>query len=87
MNRVREFRRSKGWSLARLARESFVSKSHLSSIERGKKEPTISVARRIAGALGSNLDQVFPALPADGGRSESVAAAGDQKSGEAPSKL
>lgn len=63
MNRVRAFRRSKGWSLDRLTRESLVSKSHLSNIERGKKEPTISVARRVAHALGVDLDQAFPAIP------------------------
>jgi len=66
MNRIRELRWRRGWSLDRLSRESQVSKSHLSSIERGKKEPTISVARRVADALGEHLDEVFPAKPCAG---------------------
>jgi len=78
MNRVRQLRRSKGWSLARLARESAVSKSHLSSVERGKKEPTISVARRVARALGADLDHVFPAVPREAERADEAAPAWDE---------
>ena len=52
INKVRE---NKGISLNELARKTGISKSHLSNIERGEKEPSISILVRIALAL--NVDE------------------------------
>lgn len=60
MNRVRELRRERGWSLDELSQRTGVSKSHLSSVERGMKSPTIAIARKIAEVLGVSLDRLFP---------------------------
>jgi len=49
--RIREVREKKNISLNELAKMTNISKSHLSNIERGEKEPTLSVVIRIALAL------------------------------------
>lgn len=48
---IREIRKSKNISLTELSKLTNISKSHLSNIERGEKEPSISVLIRIALAL------------------------------------
>jgi len=57
---VRRLRASRGWSLERLSAASGVSRSTLSQIERGRVNPTVAVAQRIAAAfevtLGSLVD-------------------------------
>lgn len=49
--RIREVRESKNISLTELSKLTNISKSHLSNIERGEKEPSISILIRIALAL------------------------------------
>jgi transcriptional regulator with XRE-family HTH domain len=49
--RVREFRTERGLSLAALAREVGVTRSFLSSVERGIAYPSILVLRKIAASL------------------------------------
>lgn len=49
--KIREIRMSKNISLTELSRMTKISKSHLSNIERGEKEPSISILIRIALAL------------------------------------
>ena len=49
--RIREVREEKGISLSKLAEMTNISKSHLSDVERGEKEPSISIIVRIALAL------------------------------------
>ncbi|HXG62004.1 MAG TPA: XRE family transcriptional regulator [Planctomycetota bacterium] len=57
---VRKLRAARGWSLEQLAAASGVSRSMLSQIERGRVNPTVAVAQRIAAAfevsLGSLVD-------------------------------
>lgn len=50
---VKRLRIARGLSQQELARCAHISVSFLSLLERGKREPTLSVLRRIAAALGS----------------------------------
>jgi len=59
--RVREMRLARGWSLEALAAASGVSRSMLSEIERGRANPTLAVAWRIARAFGVSLADLVEA--------------------------
>lgn len=59
-NRVRMVRERKGLSMSELSRRANVSISHLFHIEHGRADATLSVGRKIAAALGSSLDELFP---------------------------
>lgn len=56
--RVRALRRERGWSLERLSRASGVSRSMLCQIERGRVNPTVAVAQRIAAAFEMSLGRL-----------------------------
>ncbi|GAA2453772.1 XRE family transcriptional regulator [Actinomadura vinacea] len=53
--RIQELRYGRGLTLQRLAEAADVSVSMLSSVERGRKAPTIVVLARIADGLGTSL--------------------------------
>jgi transcriptional regulator with XRE-family HTH domain len=53
--RLRQLRRQRGWTLEQLASVSGVSRSMLSQIERGRANPTLAVAYRIARAFDRTL--------------------------------
>ena len=57
--KIREVRESKGMSLNELSRQTGISKSHLSNIERGEKEPGISVLVRIAMTLNVDVELLY----------------------------
>ncbi len=52
---LKQLRAGRGWSLDALAKASGVSRSMLSQIERGRANPTLAVAFRIARAFGMTL--------------------------------
>jgi transcriptional regulator with XRE-family HTH domain len=54
-SRVRDLRRKKGWTLEEMSAACGVSRSMLSEIERGRANPTLAVAYRIALAFGMSL--------------------------------
>jgi transcriptional regulator with XRE-family HTH domain len=56
--RVRGFRRERGWTLEMLAERSGVSRAMISKLERGEKNPTLVVAARVAEGLGVSLSQL-----------------------------
>lgn len=56
LNRERE---SRGWSLAKLAARSGVSKAMISKIERGEASPTAALLGRLSGALGMTLSTLL----------------------------
>ena len=62
MNLVRTLRRSKEISQYELERRTRIAQSSLSLIERGYKEPTLKMKRRISKALGCELIDVFPEI-------------------------
>ena len=60
-DRVRELRRKRGWSLEQTSAACGVSRSMLSEIERGRANPTLAVAFRIARAFGMSLGEMVQA--------------------------
>jgi putative transcriptional regulator len=63
VSRLRRIRRKHGKTLQQLAEETKVSKSHLSQIETGKRQPSYALAIRIAEAFSTTPDKIF--LPAE----------------------
>ncbi len=63
--RVRELRKKKHWTLEEMSAACGVSRSMLSEIERGRANPTLAVAYRIALAFGMSLGDLveLPSLP------------------------
>ncbi|MEO0242798.1 MAG: helix-turn-helix transcriptional regulator [candidate division WOR-3 bacterium] len=59
-NRIREFRREKGLRQVDLAERVGIRQSEISDIETGKRKPNIYLAKRIAEALGKDVNEVFP---------------------------
>ena len=72
-DRVRELRRKKGWTLEQTSAACGVSRSMLSEIERGRANPTLAVAFRIAQAFGMSLADLVEA-PAVGSRIDVIRA-------------
>lgn len=66
--RIKELRRQRHWTLEELSAASGVSRSMLSEIERGRANPTLAVAMRIAEAFSLTLDQLVMA----GGRKRGI---------------
>ena len=60
--RLRQLREHQGWSLEALAELAGVSRSNISSIERGQSSPTAAVLDRLATALGIPLASLFAGL-------------------------
>jgi XRE family transcriptional regulator of biofilm formation len=54
--RVRRLREQRGFSQSELAQRSQISTQYLGEIERGRRDPSLSVAARLASALDSSLD-------------------------------
>jgi transcriptional regulator with XRE-family HTH domain len=63
--RVRELRRRRGWTLDELAERSGVSRSMLSQIERGRANPTVGIAVRIARGLGAPIADLVESPPSE----------------------
>jgi transcriptional regulator with XRE-family HTH domain len=57
---LREWRERHGWSLADVSGLTGLSKSYLSRIERGQREPTPAVKVRMARSLGAAVADLFP---------------------------
>lgn len=56
---MRDLRKKKRWTLEEMAAASGVSRSMLSDIERGRANPTLVVAHRIALAFGMSLGDLI----------------------------
>lgn len=48
---VRKLRQKRGWSQEELAHESHLHRTYISGVERGVRNPTVSVLQEIAAAL------------------------------------
>jgi putative transcriptional regulator len=59
-NRIRDFRKEKGWRQVDLAQKLGILQSEVSDIETGKRKPNIYLAKRIAKVLGRDVNEVFP---------------------------
>jgi putative transcriptional regulator len=58
-NKIRDFRKEKGWRQVDLARRLGILQSEVSDIETGKRKPNIYLAKRIAKVLGKDVNEVF----------------------------
>jgi putative transcriptional regulator len=59
-NKIRDFRKEKGWRQVDLAKKLGILQSEVSDIETGKRKPNIYLAKRIAKVLGRDVNEVFP---------------------------
>ena len=59
---IRKVRKSKNITIEELATKSGISKSHLSYIERGEKEPTLSVLVMISIALKVDIKELYKVI-------------------------
>lgn len=57
--RLRQVRRSKEMTQAQLAAKCGVSKTFICEIEKGKVNPSLTVARDLAKALNLTIDEAF----------------------------
>lgn len=59
VNRLRVLRAEKKWSQAQLADAVGVSRQAINTIENGRHDPSVTLAFRIADALGVNITDAF----------------------------
>lgn len=64
-NRMKELRTELGWSQEALAQKLDVSRQTIISIERGKYDPSLPLAFRIAAVFGRRIEDIF--VPDTGG--------------------
>ncbi|MDA8387820.1 MAG: helix-turn-helix transcriptional regulator [Nitrospiraceae bacterium] len=57
--RIRDLRKSSGKSQEALAGEMGISPKYLSSIERGKENPTLDTFIKLAGSLDLEISEIF----------------------------
>ncbi len=55
---LQRLRREKGLSQEELADRAEIHQTYLSGVERGKRNPTITVLQRIAEALGADIEDI-----------------------------
>lgn len=64
-NDLADRRAGLGWSQARLAEELGVSRQTVISIERGRFDPSLPLAFRIATTFGCTIEELFRPDPAE----------------------
>ena len=60
---LKKSERKNGYSLEQLARLTGISRSHLNYIEKNEKEPSLSMAVRIAQALNVKIEELYKVIP------------------------
>ena len=58
-NRLKELRATKGWSQAEMADQLNVSRQTVSSLEKGRYDPSLPLAFRIAALFDTTIETVF----------------------------
>lgn len=58
-NRLSELRSSRGWSQGELAAALEVSRQTVNALERGKYDPSLPLAFRIARLFGRSIEDIF----------------------------
>lgn len=58
------YRNDKNWTQERLEAESGVSQGYISALERGTKQPTIPIVKKLAAALGVTVAELLGDIPA-----------------------
>ena len=59
LNHVRTLREKNGWSQAELAERLEVSRQTVNAIERGKYDPSLPLAFKIAKVFNQKIERVF----------------------------
>ena len=60
--RIRYLRQQKNMTIEDLALEANINRNYLGDLERGVRNPTLSILNRIALALGINLSTLFEGI-------------------------
>jgi DNA-binding XRE family transcriptional regulator len=60
---LKKIREERGYSLEELSKITGISKSHLNYIEKNEKEPSLSMAIRIAQALNIKIEELYKIYP------------------------
>ncbi len=58
-NRIDELRKARSWSQAQLASELGVSRQTVNALERGRYDPSLPLAFRIAAIFGLTIEDIF----------------------------
>ena len=58
-NRIGELRKEKSWSQAQLASKLEVSRQTVNALERGRYDPSLPLAFRIAAIFGLTIEDIF----------------------------
>ncbi len=58
-NRLKDLRAERGWSQADLAEKLDVSRQTVNSLERGKYDPSLPLAFKIAGLFALKIEEIF----------------------------
>lgn len=58
-NSLAERRQARGWSQQRLAEELGVSRQTILSIEKGRFDPSLPLAFRLAAVFGCHIEELF----------------------------
>ncbi|NIE98239.1 helix-turn-helix transcriptional regulator [Acinetobacter sp. C26M] len=58
-NKLPDLRKDKGWSQSDLGDYVSVSRQTINAIEKGRYDPSLSLAFKIAHAFGLSIEQVF----------------------------
>jgi putative transcriptional regulator len=59
VNKIAEIRKQQGYTQQGFAKELKISVDHLNRIERGRRDPSLKLAVRIAQKLNVKLDDLF----------------------------
>lgn len=57
--RIRKFRQRKKWSIEELSFRAGLNKNYLGDVERGKRNPTLVILKKITDALEVKLKDLF----------------------------
>ncbi|MBV6716907.1 helix-turn-helix transcriptional regulator [Paenibacillus chitinolyticus] len=59
LNKIKEFRTSKGYSQEYLAEKLNVSRQTIISIEKGKYKPSLNLALKLAKIFNAQVEEIF----------------------------
>jgi len=71
-NLIREKRIEKDWSQEQLADLACISRTHLGSIERGEKAPSLETILNISEALSVDIKELIPGSPVSSEQTKSI---------------
>lgn len=59
---IRHHRNARGWSQEELAHEAGVHRTYVSSLERGRRNPTITILHKLAAAMEMTVSDMLEGL-------------------------